>query len=89
MSGHIERAQQTATCDSLSTRDDVWQMANRLELTMHLAAMKAMDRVRILEPRILALAAELEHTDRIVSESELEELSMLGQLLDDLRAELN
>lgn len=89
MVARTEATQEPVMNDRVSTHDEIWQLANGLEFSLHLACMSPTDRLHILEPRLTALAEELERSDRIMSESELEELDMLGRLLDDLRAELN
>jgi hypothetical protein len=71
--------------DQASTWDEVRQIADELELKIHLAGMDARDRWRALQPRIAEIEKTIAHAGKRASDAVERELASIGAALCRLR----
>lgn len=72
----------------LPTWNDVRQLADELELKIHLASMEARDRWHELQPRLVELERAIEDQGQRAGQALSEQLTALGKALQELAAEL-
>jgi hypothetical protein len=82
-----DESEQPAT-DGLSMWDEVRQVADEIEVKIHLAGMDARDRWRALERRLPALQTDLASSGARASQALKKEMSAICAALRELRADL-
>ena len=73
------------TSKTQPTWNDVRQIADEIELKIHLAGMDARDRWRDLKPRMVELETTIERAGKRVSEVISDQLASLGTTMRRLR----
>lgn len=88
MPNPTEPADELPTTNGISTWDEVHQLADELDLTVHLLGMDARDQWRMLKPRLEALEQTLARTKKRASKAFTKELTAVRALLEKLVAEV-
>lgn len=83
-----EPATEAEARDGLSTWDELRQVADELELKLHLGGMEARDRWRTIEPRLRELEQQITRSGKRVTKSILQELGALRTALQRLREDI-